>query len=77
LEVRAILQLNWKDEFGGSGLVHPVTTVQKFPNLLNLRKTTSPGGFFVFRARDYAQSKTISRRSFYKLDNIPPPLTLI
>ena len=24
-----------------------VTTVQKFPNLLNLRKTTSPGGFFV------------------------------
>ncbi|EBU7945701.1 hypothetical protein DLB45_23310, partial [Salmonella enterica subsp. enterica serovar Virchow] len=32
--------------------------------LLNLRKTTSPGGFFVFRTRDYAQKKMISRRSF-------------
>ena len=47
LELSAQLRLNWKDVFGGSGLVHPVTTVQKFPNLLNLRKTTSPGGFFV------------------------------
>ena len=61
LEVRARLRLNWKDEFGGSGLVHPVTTVQKFPNLLNLRKTTSPGGFFVFRARDYDETEWISR----------------
>ncbi|MDR5922587.1 hypothetical protein NQD77_25375, partial [Escherichia coli] len=40
-----------------------VTTVQKFPNLLNLRKTTSPGGFFVFRARDYDATERISRGS--------------
>ncbi|MDJ1034785.1 hypothetical protein QMW13_27085, partial [Klebsiella quasipneumoniae] len=32
--------------------------------LMNLRKTTLPGGFFVYRARDYAQKKRISRRSF-------------
>ena len=38
-----------------------VTTVQKFPNLLNLRKTTSPGGFFVYRARDYDEAEWISR----------------
>jgi len=36
-------------EFGFSGLVHPVTTVQKFPNLLNFEKTASPGGFFFSR----------------------------
>jgi len=37
--------LNGKDESADSGLVHPVITVQKFPNLLNLRKTTRSGGF--------------------------------
>ncbi|EDX1326050.1 hypothetical protein GS064_004865 [Salmonella enterica] len=34
------------------------------PGLPNLRKTTCPGGFFVYRARDYARKKRISRRSF-------------
>ncbi|MDV0385833.1 hypothetical protein RVO12_24285, partial [Enterobacter hormaechei] len=44
---------------------------QKLAGLLNLRKTTLPGGFFVYRARDYARKKRISRRSFYKLDIQP------
>ncbi|MDR9954093.1 hypothetical protein LB583_24175, partial [Enterobacter hormaechei subsp. xiangfangensis] len=57
------LRLNWKDEFGGSGLVHPVTTVHKLAGLMNLRKTTLPGGFFVYRAKDYALLKRISRSS--------------
>ena len=38
-----------------------VTTVQKFPNLLNLRKTALQGGFFVYRARDYDEAEWISR----------------
>jgi hypothetical protein len=33
------------------------------------RTTVGSGGFFVYRARDYAQRKMISRRSFHKLDN--------
>ncbi len=37
-----------------------VTTVQKFPNLLNLRKTTSPGGFFV--------SETTSMRTWLSIN---------
>ncbi|MFV1275570.1 hypothetical protein, partial [Klebsiella pneumoniae] len=32
-----------------SGLVHPVTTVHILAGLMNLRKTTLPGGFFVFK----------------------------
>ncbi|MFV8221582.1 hypothetical protein ACNQ0T_24545, partial [Enterobacter cloacae complex sp.6700776] len=45
------LRLNWKDKLGGSGLVHPVTTVHKLAGLMNLRKTTLPGGFFVYGQR--------------------------
>ena len=41
-----------------------VTTVQKLAGLLNLRKTTLPGGFFVFRAKDYDWNDRITRRSF-------------
>ncbi|OEJ69889.1 hypothetical protein BHU60_28600 [Klebsiella pneumoniae] len=38
---------------------------RRFPLVdLTFDQTTSPGGFFVFRARDYAQKKMISRRSF-------------
>jgi hypothetical protein len=40
-----------RTEFGDSGLVHPVTTVQKVAGLMNLRKTTLPGGFFVYGQR--------------------------
>ncbi|MGN3798049.1 hypothetical protein, partial [Escherichia coli] len=47
----AKLQLNWKDDFGGSGLVHPVTTVQKFPNLLTPRKNHLPRWFFRLQDR--------------------------
>ncbi|MDF7535393.1 hypothetical protein NQ069_25300, partial [Escherichia coli] len=43
----------------------PVTSVQRVGSSENLRKTALQGGFFVFRARDYAQTKTISRRSSY------------
>ncbi|MFV8069970.1 hypothetical protein ACNQ01_25940, partial [Enterobacter cloacae complex sp.6730869] len=32
-------------------LVHPVTTVHKLAGLMNLRKTTLPGGFFVYGQR--------------------------
>ncbi|EPG7795133.1 hypothetical protein ACWJR6_29335, partial [Klebsiella pneumoniae] len=34
------------------------------PTDLTFDQTTSPGGFFVYRAKDYAQKKRISRRSF-------------
>ncbi|MDN0705524.1 hypothetical protein FCX65_25005 [Escherichia coli] len=40
--------------------------LENLPGLTNLRKTTLPGGFFVFRARDYAHQKRISRRSCSK-----------
>ncbi|EFI3473849.1 hypothetical protein HIH16_005448 [Escherichia coli] len=38
--------------------------LENLPGLTNLRKTTCQGGFFVYRARDYAQKKRISRRTF-------------
>jgi len=41
------LRLHWKDSFGCCAPLKPVTTVQKLAGLLNLRKTTLPGGFFV------------------------------
>ena len=45
LEVCASVRLHWKDRFGCCALRKPVTTVQKLAGLLNLRKTTLPGGF--------------------------------
>ncbi|MEJ1826015.1 hypothetical protein SMA73_24905, partial [Escherichia coli] len=36
---------------------------ENLPGFTNLRKTTCQGGFFVSKARDYPQRKTISRRS--------------
>ncbi len=75
--------LKWWPDYGYTGRTDLVTRLaqdcyhgSEVPQLTEPSKTTSLW-FFVFRARDYAQSKTISRRSFYKLDNIPPPLTLI
>ena len=47
LEVEARLRLHWKDRLGDCAPLKPVTVVQKFPNLLNLRKTACQGGFFV------------------------------
>ncbi|EAQ0860675.1 hypothetical protein CWZ80_004884 [Salmonella enterica subsp. enterica serovar Berta] len=49
LEVCAKVRLHWKDRFGCCALRKPVTTVQKLAGLLNLRKTTLPGGFFVLQ----------------------------
>ena len=63
LEVCAKVRLHWKDRFGCCALRKPVTTVQKLAGLLNLRKTTLPGGFFVYRTRDYDDKQRISRRS--------------
>ena len=63
LEVLTWLRLHWKDRFGHCAPFKPVTTVQKFAGFLNLRKTTLPGGFFVFRPRDYGCNTRISRRS--------------
>ncbi|MFB5953034.1 hypothetical protein, partial [Klebsiella pasteurii] len=40
------------------------------PGLTNLRKTTCQGGFFVYRAKDYAQKEIISRRSFISLTQV-------
>ncbi|MGS6235114.1 hypothetical protein ACVGV3_02050, partial [Enterobacter intestinihominis] len=48
LEVSVQLRLNWKVELGGSGLVHPVTTVHKLAGLMNLRKTRLQGVFFFY-----------------------------
>jgi hypothetical protein len=56
--------LKWWPDYGYTGRTDLVTRLaqacyhgSEVANLLNLRKTTLPGGFFVFRARDYAQSK--------------------
>ncbi|MEV9163224.1 hypothetical protein AB0127_25645, partial [Klebsiella pneumoniae] len=40
------------------------------PGLTNLRKTTCQGGFFVYRAKDYAQKEIISRRSSLSLTQV-------
>ncbi|XYB31705.1 hypothetical protein ACSTDC_28160, partial (plasmid) [Klebsiella pneumoniae] len=48
------------------GLVHPVTSVRESARILYPSKKPPEGGFFVFRARDYAQKKMISRRSFLR-----------
>ncbi|PCR11206.1 hypothetical protein CQA67_31700 [Klebsiella pneumoniae] len=45
------------------GLVYPVTRLSSSPTDLTFDQTASPGGFFVYSARDYAQKKRISRRS--------------
>ena len=63
LEVVASLRLHWKDGFGNCALSKPVTTVQKLAGLLNLRKTTLPGGFFVSGTEDYDDQLMISRRT--------------
>ncbi|EOX6986220.1 TPA: hypothetical protein ACXAMN_005379, partial [Klebsiella pneumoniae] len=50
--------------FGNGGLVNPVTGLSSSPTDLTFEQTASPGGFFVYRARDYDSLKRISRRSF-------------
>ena len=64
LEVEAWLRLHWKNSFGNGGLVNPVTGLSSSPTDLTFEQTASPGGFFVYRARDYDSLKRISRRSF-------------
>ena len=43
--------------------MNPVTGLSSSPTDLTFDQTTSPGGFFVFRARDYDDTNGISRRS--------------
>nr|CBL93529.1 hypothetical protein ETEC1392/75_p62_00007 [Escherichia coli ETEC 1392/75] len=44
--------------------MNPVTGLSSSPTDLTFEQTASPGGFFVYRARDYDSLKRISRRSF-------------
>ncbi|HAA1091838.1 TPA_asm: hypothetical protein GDL67_22305 [Salmonella enterica] len=45
-----------------------VTWLSSSPTDLTFDQTTSPGGFFVFRARDYDCNDRITRRSFTQRD---------
>ncbi|EFB3105503.1 TPA_asm: hypothetical protein G4J42_004965 [Salmonella enterica subsp. enterica serovar Typhimurium] len=58
------MRLHWKDSFGDTSLAQTVTRLSSSPTDLSFDQTASPGGFFVYRAKDYAQKKRISRRSF-------------
>ncbi|AYQ14588.1 hypothetical protein EB670_24735 (plasmid) [Escherichia coli] len=64
LEVVASLRLHWKDSLGNCALSKPVTRLSSSPTDLTFDQTTSPGGFFVFRARDYDATERISRGSY-------------
>ncbi|EAA4174446.1 hypothetical protein ES936_23500 [Salmonella enterica] len=49
--------------FGICAPLKPVTWLSSSPTDLTFEKTASPGGFFVYRAKDYALLKEISRSS--------------
>jgi len=65
--------LKWWPDYGYTERTYLVAAVlytllprlSSSPTDLTFDQTTSPGGFFVYRAEDYARKKRISRRSFF------------
>ncbi|HHR9269874.1 TPA: DUF6685 family protein [Salmonella enterica subsp. enterica serovar Muenchen] len=67
-----------QDRFGDASRTRLLPRLVNLLGLTNLRKTTCQGGFFVYRAKDYAQKEIISRRSLRSLtqfEAIPPSIS--